>query len=386
MPVDESPVRSTTAGHGPLPAAAPATPPAGKDLPALQKQAGEIIEAVLSQRTAKGAPLRARLRATVAAHPGDPITALREHLIYTRTLPPDDGTATPSAPEQDRAAQRQEVPGLAPASGHDAAAYRSRSRIEEVLDQGMLLTAFQPIRNLGTGHAAGVEALSRFVADDGESADNWFANAASVGLGADLEFVALTSALKAAQGLPAHLFVLVNLSPATCLDSRLPYVLDQSPLAIDRIVLDLTEGLAPVDPAPLVAALAPLREQGLRIAVDEAGAGSSFMRDILVLRPDIIKLDHHVIVEIDDDSGQQAPAAIVEFSSQYGALLIAQGIENEEELTAVAGLGITAGQGYFLGRPSIQPRDWDLWQGPSEPSSDSAHPSGDEAEQVLPHS
>ncbi|UVJ39412.1 EAL domain-containing protein [Arthrobacter sp. CJ23] len=387
MPVDKSPTPSTNAGHGLRPADGPTTPPADRDLTALQKQAGEIIESVLAQSNAKGAPLRERLRATVAAHPGDPVTALREHLIYTRTLPPEGAeTAALSAPGPSRVALRPEVPDPAAPTGHDADDDLSRSRIEAVLDQGMLLTAFQPIHDLGSGQAAGVEALSRFVSDDGESADHWFANAASVGLGADLEFAALASALKTAEELPAHLFVSLNVSPALCLDSRLPYVLEQSPLAIERIVLDMTESLAPDDPAPLVAALAPLREQGLRIAVDEAAAGPSFMRAILVLRPDFIKLDHHLIVEFDDETDKETPAAIVKFAKQIGAVLVAQGIETAEDLAAVAGLGITAGQGYFLGRPSIQPRDWDLWQDSSEPSSDSARPSGEEMEQVLPPS
>lgn len=108
--------------------------------------------------------------------------------------------------------------------------------------------------------------------------------------------------------------------------------------------------------------LAPLRAQGLSIAVDDAGSGFASMRHVLHIRPDIIKLDRSHIAGIDDDEGQHAlGAAMVEFARQIGASLIAEGIETPEELAAVAALGMTAGQGYLIGRPSIEPKDWARW-------------------------
>lgn len=86
------------------------------------------------------------------------------------------------------------------------------------------------------------------------------------------------------------------------------------------------------------------------------------MRHVLHIRPDIIKLDRSLIAGIDDDQGQRAlGAAMVEFARQIGAAIIAEGIEAPEELTAVARLGMTAGQGYLIGRPSIEPKDWARW-------------------------
>lgn len=248
------------------------------------------------------------------------------------------------------------------------AASRSRSRIEEILGGRGLLTAFQPIHGLATGIVIGVEALTRFVSDDGASPACWFTEAEAVGLGSELEFAALESALAAADQLPTHLYVALNLSPATCLDPRLPGLVDQSQLPTDRIVLELTERLAVDEYAPLMAALAPLRLRGLRIAVDDAGSGFASMRHILHLRPDIIKLDRSLIAGIHDDAGQRAlGAAMVEFARRIDATLVAEGIETSAELTAVTELGMTAGQGYFLGRPSVHPREWARWHVPAEP-------------------
>ncbi|MGM7774504.1 EAL domain-containing protein [Arthrobacter sp. KNU-44] len=107
---------------------------------------------------------------------------------------------------------------------------------------------------------------------------------------------------------------------------------------------------------------APLRADGLRIAVDDAGAGFASMRHILKIRPEIIKLDRSLISGIHNDSGQRALAAtMVEFAAQIGAAIIAEGIEHHAELDAVAGLGIAAAQGYALGPPTTDQDTWVSW-------------------------
>ncbi|CAN7341916.1 EAL domain-containing protein [Arthrobacter sp. LjRoot14] len=265
-----------------------------------------------------------------------------------------------------RAGQRGGFQGtsrlLAPGTAAESAADHSRARVREVIDRQLIVTAFQPVRDLGSGNVIGVEALSRFVSDDGATADYWFDEAAAVGLGPELEFAALEAALSAARQIPANMYLALNLSPATCLDHRLPGLLALSPVPLDRIVLELTEHHEVADYDHLTAELAHLRMQGLRLAVDDAGSGFASMRHIVHLRPDIIKLDRSLIAGINDDIGQHAlGAAMVAFARQIGATLIAEGIETAAELAAVDGLGMTAGQGYYLGRPTIQPEEWAKW-------------------------
>ncbi|WP_457973898.1 sensor domain-containing phosphodiesterase [Arthrobacter sp. D1-17] len=251
---------------------------------------------------------------------------------------------------------------LRPQTARVLAVKRSRERIEELLRERTLLTAFQPIHELATGAVVGVEALARFPDNDG-SPKRWFSEAATVGLTAELEFAALESALTAATGLPSRLYVALNISPETCLDPRLPEFLATSPIAPDRLVLELTENLAVATYAPLVDALAPLRSRGLRIAVDDAGAGFASMRHVLHLQPDIIKLDRSLIAGIDHAPGQRAlGAAMVEFAQQIGAQLVAEGIESEDELNEVTKLRMYAGQGYLLERPTADPRKWATWE------------------------
>lgn len=238
------------------------------------------------------------------------------------------------------------------------------AKIQAVLAGNTLVTAFQPIRLLSSGAVVGAEALTRFPGPSDTTPEAWFVEAESVGLGVDLEFRAMETALTAAQGLPVSLYIAVNISPLACLDPRLMTVLKGSGLSWDRIVLEVTERHEVVDYDPLAAALRPLREAGARIAVDDAGAGFASMRHILQLAPDMVKLDRYVTSGIDTDPGQRAlAAAMAGFARETGAMLIAEGIETPAELETLASLGIETGQGYLLGRPSIEPEDWSHWSG-----------------------
>ncbi len=236
------------------------------------------------------------------------------------------------------------------------------ARIQELLTDGSVITAFQPILCLETRKVVGVESLTRFSGYQELSPEVRFIEAASVGLDVELEILALRTALTTGASLPPGLYVAANLSPRACLDPRLAAAIVESAIPPRRIVLEVTERHEVGNYGPLADALAPLRRAGLRIAVDDAGAGFASMRHILQLKPDLIKLDREIIAGIDTDPAQRAlGAAMVGFSSEIGAALVAEGIETEAELAAVTELGMTAAQGYLIGRPSLSPEDWASW-------------------------
>ncbi|MFC8525358.1 EAL domain-containing protein [Pseudarthrobacter sp. NPDC057230] len=238
----------------------------------------------------------------------------------------------------------------------------SRERLDKTGRARPIVTAFQPVHNLSSGTVTGVEALARFPGDVSRSPEHWFTEATSAGLGCELDFAALEAALHDAVNLPPNLTVALNLSPETCLDPRLPKLVEEMGMAPDRIVLELTERQAVDDYASLNSALMPLRKRGLRVAVDDAGSGFSSMRHILELRPDIIKLDRSLITGMHTSPGQLAlGAAMVKFAQDISATIVAEGIETEAELITARKLGFNAGQGYLLGRPTTRPIDWAAW-------------------------
>jgi EAL domain-containing protein (putative c-di-GMP-specific phosphodiesterase class I) len=324
----------------------------------LHQQVLEIIDAVLADTEAEGEWARTQLRHFLEAHPGDPERALLEHLIATRTR---------TAPAVDTVPPvEHRVPRRRPTKKPKAVPVRfSRSvnkRIQTVLRDKLLLTAFQPINDLSSGNAIGVEALTRFVGSDGASADVWFNEASAVGLGIELEIAALHCALKAALEVPENLFVAFNLTPGTCTDPRVREALRAAHISPERIVIELTGHVQPADAASWSASLDPLRLRGLRLAVSASGTGPASAEELAQLRPDIIKLDRKLIERIHESEGQQRHAAsVVELAGGVGATVVAEGIETPAELAAVTDLGVTAGQGYLFGRPSVQPLDWSAW-------------------------
>lgn len=229
-----------------------------------------------------------------------------------------------------------------------------RERIEAVLTERAINIVVQPIFSLETGQIVGVEALSRFDSDSGYGPDRWFADAHEVGLGVELEILAIQTALTQAATLPAHCYVSVNVSPATLNSPALAAAVTTGPVAADRIVLELTEHVSVQDYDALIGALAELRARGLRLAIDDAGAGFASFRHILRLRPDLIKIDQAIIREIDREPAHRAlAAALVMFVLEVGSTtIVAEGVETHDELRTVAALGIDAAQGYLLGRPA----------------------------------
>jgi len=227
---------------------------------------------------------------------------------------------------------------------------RDRARIADVIAQQRFEAVFQPIFELRTGTAVAVEALTRFLASPTRTPDVWLAEAEATGQRAPLELALASCALSVLPTLPPDLSMALNVSPGVVLSGRLGEVLHSQPL--DRIVLELTEH-APVDDYPaLEAALAPWRERGARLAVDDAGAGYASLTHILRLRPELIKLDTSITRDIHLDRPRQALArALIGYAAETGVAVVAEGIETEAELEVVTRLGAPLGQGFHLGRP-----------------------------------
>jgi EAL domain-containing protein (putative c-di-GMP-specific phosphodiesterase class I) len=225
-----------------------------------------------------------------------------------------------------------------------------RTRIEGALREGVTII-FQPIFELATHSIVGFEALARFAAAPVRPPNLWFAEAAEVGLGVALELAAARAAIDHLDEVPASAYVSINFSPAALMSPDFRAAVAGAPAA--RIVIELTEHTEVIDYAPLSERLAGLRREGYRLAIDDAGAGFSSFAHILRLAPDVIKLDRDLVAGIDLDASQRAfAAALVTFSGQMNARIVAEGVENADELAVLHDLGIGGGQGFFLARPA----------------------------------
>ena len=224
------------------------------------------------------------------------------------------------------------------------------ARVTGVIDAGQFSMVYQPIWDMRNRQAIGFECLTRFSAEPVRPPNEWFNEAAEVGLGKTLELAAIRKGLGALSLLPAPLHLAINASVETVLSREFPFLLEELPL--ERIVLEITEHAEVDDYERLLNVLQHLRQRGMKLAVDDAGAGYSSLRHILNLRPDFIKLDMDLIRHIDLDPARRAlTSALIAFARDTDSCIIAEGVETESEFATLHTLGVAQAQGYFLGRP-----------------------------------
>jgi EAL domain-containing protein (putative c-di-GMP-specific phosphodiesterase class I)/CheY-like chemotaxis protein len=224
-------------------------------------------------------------------------------------------------------------------------------RITRAIEGEGRATVFQPIMELEGHRVVGFEALARFDLE-GEPwpIERWFFEAASVGLGIDLELACNRSALEALSLIPADAYLSINVSHRTAESDELLELLRGVDAA--RVVIEITEHEAVEDYDRLTRSMRRLRDLGARVAIDDAGAGFASLRHILLIAPEIIKIDVSLTSNIDTDPRRRALAsALISFAEEMRIDVVAEGIETPAEHQTLVALGVRLGQGYFLGRP-----------------------------------
>ncbi|HSO29197.1 MAG TPA: EAL domain-containing protein [Candidatus Sulfomarinibacteraceae bacterium] len=216
---------------------------------------------------------------------------------------------------------------------------------------------FQPILSLADGFVVGYEGFSRFAARPIRSPDRWFAEAIRVGLGPELQALAIRRIVDAATaaGLPDEAFLSVNISPRYLAHPAVAAaVASADPSAL---VIEITEEETVVSYTMLRRAMAPYLERGVRFAVDDAGAGFASMRHVTELGPAFVKLDAYLVRGMRNRQTLQAfLRALNGFTIEIGAVLIAEGVEKASDLAVLTQTGFPLlVQGYAIARPG---RPW----------------------------
>lgn len=227
---------------------------------------------------------------------------------------------------------------------------RNLARIRSVIARRDLDVMFQPAVRIDSPQIAFVESLARFRPTPYRPPDDWFAAAHEVGLGTELEMLAAAISLEHLPNLPDSTPMSINISPDALITEEVLALLVAAPL--DRLIVEVTEHRAVPNYPALTRALAPLRKRGLKLAVDDAGAGYASLKHILQIRPDIIKLDMSLSRGIERDPVRKAlAAALIHFARAIGSELVAEGVESPAELSSLRELGIAIVQGHLFARP-----------------------------------
>ena len=226
---------------------------------------------------------------------------------------------------------------------------RRRDAIEGTIhDPHGLAIVFQPLIDIVSGEIVAVEALSRF--SNGRRPEWFFAEAFDVGLGVPLELKSVEAALHAFDLIPPDVRLNVNVSPDTLVSGRFAGMLAAVPA--ERLVVEVTEHAAIHDQPAVRAARDRLSALGIRISIDDVGAGFSGLSRILETGADELKMDRAIVHNVDVDPVKQAMIdAFVGFCARTGFRLVAEGIETADELDTLRSLGAELGQGYQIAKP-----------------------------------
>ena len=252
-------------------------------------------------------------------------------------------------PVRDRAANQEATTELSAA-------------IARVVNERLIRPVYQPIVELATGRVMGFEGLTRPAPESGFADPGMmFSSAETVGRTVELDLVCLHAVIAGAREMPAEQMLTINISPRTIeaphfSAEALLVMLARYSIAPGRVVVELTEREKVEDVNRLQANLGALKRVGMRIAADDVGAGNAGLRLLSQMRFDIVKIDLSLVQEgAERDSSRAVLRSLGELAGRWGASVIAEGLETISQLKMVRELGISAGQGYLLGRPMPQP-------------------------------
>jgi len=237
-------------------------------------------------------------------------------------------------------------------------AHRDRTTLQDVILGEGLTSVYQPIVDLGTGDIFAFEALTRGPKTTAlESPATLFAIADEVDLTVELDRACFRGALRNAMTLePVHR-LFVNLLPMSFYDSAFIEVevgnlLSAAGLTPANIVFEITERLAIENFASFKRALASYTAMGFGVAIDDVGTRHSNLETVMSLRPHFIKISDVLVRGIARSTvKREMLRSLRHIAETIDAVMIAEGIEQVEDVVALRDLGIRYGQGYYMARP-----------------------------------
>jgi diguanylate cyclase (GGDEF)-like protein len=240
------------------------------------------------------------------------------------------------------------------------------------IERNELYVVYQPIVALKTEDLAGVEALLRwdhpslglvppsiFIPIAEESGDivaigDWVLREACTAL------VRLRDKHDSAHPLSVSVNVSSRQLHGSDFSVRVQAALRETGLPSDRLTLEITETSIMHHPEQAISLLRDLRELGVRISIDDFGTGHSALAYLHDLPVDCLKIDRSFVTRLTTSTnGAPIVRAIVDLARNTGLVVVAEGIETQEQHVALRELGCDYGQGYLLGRPGqLAELDW----------------------------
>jgi diguanylate cyclase len=217
--------------------------------------------------------------------------------------------------------------------------------------------AYQPVVQLPGGEPVAVEALARWMAPNGTQIppETFVIAAEAAGLGAVLDAMVLDLACRDVVGANLDLDLHVNIGAARLSDPAFEYevrrTLDRHGMDPGRLVVEITETVPIVDLADAAAQITRLQAMGVKVALDDFGAGYNSLTYLHTLPVQIVKLDRSLAMSAEPDRDAILYRSVIGLCDALGFEVIAEGIESDAQAETVFLAGCRLAQGHLLGEP-----------------------------------
>lgn len=248
-----------------------------------------------------------------------------------------------------------------------AGAIRERTAVAAELPAaiatGLLYPVFQPQVRLRDGSVRGVETLVRWRRADGKPGPGpalFIPVAERIGLVGDIDRLVAKRTLdhlsSGRLGLPRDAVISINASVKELADpvwlDGLMDIVHQAGVPTDRLEIEVTETAVMENLDRTAGVLARLRAAGVKVAIDDFGAGYASLSYLKHLPADLIKIDQGFIRDLADSRrSRHIVGSVITLAHDLGMEVVAEGVENEETAGILTELGCDIGQGWHFGRP-----------------------------------
>jgi diguanylate cyclase len=235
-------------------------------------------------------------------------------------------------------------------------------RLRKAIEHDQLSLHYQPQYELRDGRICGVEALARWFLPNGESilpavfipaAEK---NGSITALGAWVLNEACSTVVTWLRGASELPLLCVNVSPRQIsreFSATLADTLERTGFSATRLELEITESILIRRPALALDCLLQWKELGVRIALDDFGAGYSGLSYLSRLPVDRVKIDKSLIHRMTTDRKTAAIVrTMISLGADLGFTVLAEGVESEAQLTMLSAMGCQQAQGYLLALPT----------------------------------
>ncbi len=213
----------------------------------------------------------------------------------------------------------------------------------------------QPILRLDNLSIIGYEFLSRLQNSGVHTPDEFFRLAMENNMLTLVDHHCFRSCVSASASLPPAMHRHINLFPATIIDLAVEDLVQKlvTNCPAQSYCLEISEQQILGEPSHLIGPVEELKRYGISIAVDDVGFGNTCLESLILLEPDVIKLDKKYIRGIAQDLHiERSLRRTLKIAADLNAEVIAEGIETLEDLDKLKELGVKYGQGFYLGMPA----------------------------------